>query len=84
MKGLLILIAVIVLMAVGGWLTFSNTGHCTSVTIETEKIERDTRSAVQNGADALSEAAEKIGDEVKIREEPSTRDSHAPGAAPVR
>lgn len=78
MKGLLILIAVAVLMAVGGWLTFSNTGHRASVTIETEKIERDTRSAVRNGADALSEAAEKIGDEVNIREEPSTRDSYAP------
>ena len=78
MKGLLILIAVAVLMAVGGWLTFSNTGHRASVTIETEKIERDTRSAVRNGADALSEAAEKIGDEVNIRKEPSTRDSYAP------
>ena len=53
MRAILILIVIGLLMLMAGWLTISRNGSQTSITIENQKIERDTGRAIHCGADVL-------------------------------
>jgi hypothetical protein len=59
MKAVLIALVVIVAMALLGWITFTNVGNRPSVTVQTDVIREDTRSA----AEATERAARKVAAE---------------------
>lgn len=53
MRAILILVVISLLMVLAGWLTFAKNGNQASVTIETQKIERDTERAIDRGKEVL-------------------------------
>jgi len=53
MRAILILVVIALLMVLAGWLTFAKNGNQASVTIETQKIERDTERAIDRGKEVL-------------------------------
>lgn len=60
MRGLLIVLAVVVLMAVGGWLIFNFDDNRVSVEFNSEKAQQDTSEAVDKAGDAIRDAGEAI------------------------
>jgi hypothetical protein len=82
MRALLGLAAVVLLLAVCGWITFSWNGNRASVNVETEKIESDTERIVDEGQELLEEA----GDEVPTRDEvvvPATEEGEPASQPPL-
>ncbi len=65
MKTALIVIGVVVLMVIGGWITFNNTGDKATVTIETQEIKKDTEEAVEKGKELIDKAAARTKEAVK-------------------
>jgi hypothetical protein len=63
MRALLILIAVVVLLALIGWITFSNDSGRTSINVETDEIRQDTGEAMQKGSELLNNAQEEVAPE---------------------
>jgi type II secretory pathway pseudopilin PulG len=57
MKAVLIILAVVVAMALLGWITFSNSGDRPAVTVQTDVIRRDTQSAAEASKRAARKAA---------------------------
>jgi hypothetical protein len=60
MRALILLLAVVLLLALFGWISFSRAPGHSSVNIETERIRADTNKAVQSGADLLHQASDKL------------------------
>jgi hypothetical protein len=63
MRGLIILVAIVALLAVAGWITFSNDSGRSSINLETDKIREDTGQIMHEGSEALSDAEEELSDE---------------------
>lgn len=75
MRALLGLVAVVLLLAICGWITFSWNGNRASVNVETERIESDTKRIVDEGQDLV----EKAGNEIRRADEPdATSDDGEP------
>ena len=72
MRALLGLIAIVLLLAVVGWITFSWNGDRASVNVETDKVERDTQGLVDEGRDLFEAATQNS----------ATRDGEADVEAP--
>lgn len=53
MRAILVLTVVVLLMVLGGWLTFAKNGNQASVTLETQKIEHDTERAIDRSKEVL-------------------------------
>jgi hypothetical protein len=60
MRGILILILVVVVLAVVGWISFNRDGDRASINLETQEIREDTQKAIDSGAELLKRAGEKI------------------------
>lgn len=60
MRVLLIFAAVVILLVLVGWITFSNDSGRASINIETEEIREDTGEAMDQGAELLKEAEEEV------------------------
>lgn len=60
MRALLIVIALVLVFAFLGWITFSKSPDHTSVNLETDKIRSDTTNAMQSGAEMLHRAGDKV------------------------
>ena len=73
MRALIFLIAIVLLLALAGWVSFSKSPGRSSINIETQKIEQDTDRAMETGSNLLR----KAGDAVDQANEP------APEAVPV-
>jgi hypothetical protein len=76
MRALIILLAVVLLLALVGWISFSKGPDRSSVNIETNQIRTDTKKAMQSGAELLH----KAGDELK--QEAGPQNKQAPPARP--
>jgi hypothetical protein len=59
-RALIFIAAVILLMALVGWITFGTAPGRSSINLETEQIRHDTRHALEHGADALHKAEESV------------------------
>jgi hypothetical protein len=70
MRVLIGLVAVVLLLAVCGWITFSWNGNRASVNVETEKIEEDSQHIVDEGRD-LIEGVSKSNNPAVPREDSS-------------
>lgn len=60
MRALIILAAVVLLMALIGWVTFSRGPGESSINLETDQIKSDTQEAMESGAKMLDEAEDAI------------------------
>jgi hypothetical protein len=60
MRALIIVIVVIVVLVLVGWITFSRGPDRTTINLETDKIERDTQSVLETGAQTLDKAKRAI------------------------
>lgn len=65
MRALLIAVAVLVLLFVAGWLTFSGGDEDASLNVETERIREDTAEMVEGGRQALEDLDEKVDIEIQ-------------------
>ena len=53
MKPILILAVIVLLMVLGGWLTFTKYGNRTSINLETQRIESDTQRALDRSHEII-------------------------------
>jgi hypothetical protein len=76
MRALLILAAIILILALVGWISFSKGPDRASVNIESERIRQDTKEAMQSGAEMLHKAGDKVQREANRppNEAPTNRD----------
>jgi hypothetical protein len=66
MRALIFLIAVVLLLALAGWISFSKSPGRSSINLETQQIKQDTDRALQSGSNLLNEA----GDAAESRSQP--------------
>ena len=60
MRALILIAAIILLMALVGWVTFGTAPGRSSINLETEQIRHDTRQALETGADAIHKAEDAV------------------------
>jgi hypothetical protein len=60
MRGLIIVIALVVLFALIGWITFSSDSGRSSINIETDEIRQDTGKVMHKGSELLKDAEEEV------------------------
>jgi hypothetical protein len=80
MRALILLAAIVLVLALVGWITFRKGPEGPSVTIESEKIRQDTKQVMDSGAQMLHKAGDKV--EAKANGEPNRVPSN-PDVAPV-
>jgi hypothetical protein len=71
MRVLLVLIAIVALLAVAGWITFSNDAGRTSINIEKQEIREDTGEALHKGSELLQEAEKEIDEDENPNSDPT-------------
>ncbi|HVT28920.1 MAG TPA: hypothetical protein VHE81_12975 [Lacipirellulaceae bacterium] len=69
MRAILILIAVVLLLALVGWISFSKGPNQASINLESGKIRQDTEHAMQKGGELLQKAGNKL--ESKANQHPA-------------
>jgi hypothetical protein len=61
MRGIIIIVALVIILALVGWVTFSRgPGDRAGIQIETGKIREDTKDAMRSGAELLHKAGDKV------------------------
>lgn len=78
MRALIFLVAIVLLMALAGWISFSSTPERNSINLEVQQIEADTDRALESGAKLLQKASDS-GEHSNARSQSAT---HAPANAP--
>jgi cytoskeletal protein RodZ len=69
MRVLILLVAIVLVLAVAGWISFSKSPDRTSINIESERIRQDTKQVMESGAQVLHKAGDKV--EAEANREPS-------------
>jgi hypothetical protein len=60
MRALLAVAAVLLILALVGWISFSSDDSRSSINLETEEIKQDTREALESSADLLKDAEKSV------------------------
>jgi hypothetical protein len=60
MRALLVIVALIVICALVGWISFSDGPGRTSINLETNEIREDTNQVMRSGAELLHKAGDKV------------------------
>lgn len=60
MRVLLIFVAIVVLLALVGWISFSNDPGRSSINLETQEIREDTGEMMHKGSELLREAEGEV------------------------
>jgi hypothetical protein len=81
MRALLILAAIVLVLALVGWISFSKGPDRASINIESDRIRQDTKQAMQSGAEMLHKAGDKV--ETEANRPPNNVPSNQ-DAAPVK
>jgi hypothetical protein len=68
MRALILLAAVLLILALVGWLTFSRDDGRTSINLETQEIRQDTKELLESGSQALQRAGEATEPEARSEE----------------
>lgn len=82
MRAIIILALVILAMGLAGWLTLGRNPGRTTINIETEKIQRDTQTAVENTERMIDSGAEMLSGDDGLEDE-SARSAPTTELAPV-
>jgi hypothetical protein len=72
MRALLLLVAIVLILAVVGWISFSSEPGRSSINIETDEIREDTGEVMREGSELLRNAEEEIRDEPANTDAPAT------------
>ena len=81
MRAVLALIVLVLVLLVLGWITVRTNGNNqATVTVETQKIEKDTHQVIEKSEEALEAAGQKIHENLNSKS-PSD-DSKAPESTP--
>jgi hypothetical protein len=83
MRAILLLVAIVVVLALVGWISFSKGPDRTSINIESGRIREDTKQVMESGAEVLHKAGDKVEaettqDSVPAPESPQTTPISAP------
>lgn len=70
MRAILILAVIALLMGLAGWMTIDSDTGRTSINFETNKIQQDTETAVDNAERMIKSGADAISDSNEIDERP--------------
>jgi hypothetical protein len=62
-RGLILIAAVILLLAIVGWVSFSSGPGRSSINLETDEIRQDTQEVLQSGSEALRDAEQAVAPE---------------------
>ena len=81
MRALILLAAIVLILAIVGWISFSHGPDRASINLESGKIREDTREVMETGAKALHKAGDKV--EQEANRQPNGAPSN-PETAPVR
>jgi hypothetical protein len=60
MRALLFLVAVVLILAFAGWISFSKSSDRTTINLETQKIQQDTDRALESGSNLLRKAGDAV------------------------
>ena len=60
MRVFILLAAVVLLLAVIGWISFSGGPGRASINLETEKVRQDTQEVLESGSEVLQDAGEAV------------------------
>jgi hypothetical protein len=80
MRVLILLVAIVLVLAVAGWISFSKGPDRTSINIESGKIRQDTKQVMESGAQVLHKAGNEV--EAEAKREPNRVPAN-PNAAPA-
>ena len=79
MRVLILLAAIVLVLALIGWISFSNGPDHASITIESDKIRQDTKEVMESGAQVLHKAGDRVdADANRQPSEPPTNPNVAP------
>ncbi|WP_437206930.1 hypothetical protein [Planctomicrobium sp. SH664] len=82
MRGVIILIAIVVIMVLAGWLTFYSSRGQVGVSVETEKIQKDTQILLEKGEQAADRASQKIDEAIHTPRESTPPENSGPSVSP--
>lgn len=60
MRALIFLVAIVLLLGLAGWVTFTKEPGRSSINIETEQIQQDTDHALESGSNFLRKAGDAV------------------------
>jgi hypothetical protein len=80
MRALILLAAIVLILALVGWISFSKGPDRASINIESDRIRQDTKQVLESSAKALHKAGDKV--EAEANRQPSGT-ANNPEAAPV-
>jgi hypothetical protein len=60
MRGVLFLVAIVIVLALIGWISFGRDDNRASINLETQEIREDTQKALDSGAALIERAGDKI------------------------
>lgn len=84
MKAILVIVAIVLILAVIGWISFGTNGDRASMTIESDRIRHDTREAAERGREAVNKARRSLREEAREeRREEQLEDERRNDAPPV-
>jgi hypothetical protein len=80
MRAVILLAAIVLILALVGWISFSKGPDRASINIESDRIRQDTKQVMESGAEALHKAGDKV--EAEAHRQPSGT-ANNPETAPV-
>ncbi len=83
MRAIIILAVIVLLMGLVGWLTFGNAPGRATINIETDEIQRDTKTAIENTERMIESGTRAITGENDAPEQPVPVDSEPVTTAPT-
>jgi hypothetical protein len=69
MRAVIVILALVVLCALVGWISFSNDPDRKSINLETDEIRQDTKEVMRSGAELLHKAGDKVEAETNRQNE---------------
>jgi hypothetical protein len=82
MRALILLAAIVLILALVGWISFSKGPDRASINIESAEIRQDTKQVMESGARILHKAGDKV--EADAEREPNNTANHADAAPATR
>jgi hypothetical protein len=76
MRAIILLAAIVLVLALVGWISFSKGPDRASINIESDRIRQDTKQVMESGGQMLHKAGDKV-------EAEAHRPSNSPDAEPV-
>jgi hypothetical protein len=73
MRVLLIVLALIVVFALVGWITFSDDDGRASINLETDEIREDTGEVMNKGSELLKDAEQEVAPDGETRDEETSQ-----------